>query len=237
MLTPAQCRAARGFLNWTLADLAAASGLSRASLNSFEGGHSNAKADTLARIRYALEQQNLDFTDPSSVRQRGQKLDVRRYEGAEAIPLLHADIIETCRRTNSEVLLNNLEESPHTQTPEDQALLLKQIMELRHYHIRERVILCDGDRHFTFPPDVTTYRWISKDLFGLIPMVIYGDKQAIVMKGPPIVIVVTENIQLAQTYRQQFELLWSLAKPVPYTSEEIEDACMRNMLGLTRGSG
>lgn len=233
MLTPAQCRAARGFLNWTLADLAAASGLSRASLNSFEGGNGNPKTETLARVRTALEKQGVEFTDEPGVRMKGQRLEVRRYEGADAVRKLHEDILATCIISPSEILFSNLDESAFTHTPDDQTRMLQQIQSLRQHGIQERVIMRNGDRFFTFPPSTTTYRWIDDTWFGLVPAVVYGDKHAIIFWGSPIVVVITENSQVAQMYRQQFELLWSVAKPIPFTEPELMAFCEQNLPGST----
>jgi DNA-binding XRE family transcriptional regulator len=60
MLTAAQCRAARGLLDWTQADLSAAAGLSAVSVRAFEKGgpirESNAR-----RVRLALEKAGVEF--------------------------------------------------------------------------------------------------------------------------------------------------------------------------------
>lgn len=229
MLTPAQCRAARGFLDWTLADLAAASGLSRASLNSFESGHGNPKTETLARMRAAFEAQNIEFADELGVRIKSQKLEISRIEGDNVMQRLSNDLYETRLRAGGELLSTGLDETRYGRIVGDPDILRHQIKRIRALGLKERAILREGDRHLVFPPDVTTYRWISPELFGLMPTLTYGNRHAIVVYGPPLSVVITESEQVAQMYRQQFEILWSLAKPLPFTDEEISGICEKNL--------
>ena len=219
MLTPAQCRAARGFLNWTLADLAAASGLSRASLNAFEGEKANPKAETLGAIYYAFSQAGIEIDPLGAIRQKEQQLDVRRLHGANGIRELQRDIIATCRRTGSDILFNGIDEQKFGEV--DAAQQHAQIVALREYGIRERVLLRQNDRFLTYPPDVTTYRWLDPALFGTLTSVTYGDCHAMIIWGPPIEIIITQSAVVAQSHRQQFEFLWALAQPLPFTDEEI----------------
>jgi len=229
MLTPAQCRAARAFLNWTLVDLAAASGLSRASLNSFEGGHGNAKADTIAAIQKALETAGIEFTEEPGVRLKGQKLEVWRLQGKDVMAKLSEDIYQTCLKMGGELLSTGMDETKYQAVAGTEDLIRNQIKRMLKIGVKERAILCEGDRHFVFPPAATTYRWIARELFGMIPTMTYGNKHAIVVYGPPVSVVITENEQIAQLYRQQFEILWSLAKTLAFTEEEIAAICEKNL--------
>jgi len=52
---PAQVRMARAALNWSLADLASASGVHRNTISNFETGKYAGSDDALAAIRAALE--------------------------------------------------------------------------------------------------------------------------------------------------------------------------------------
>jgi len=47
MITPGQIRAARGFLNWTQAQLAKAAGLSEVAVKNLERGRTDPRASTL----------------------------------------------------------------------------------------------------------------------------------------------------------------------------------------------
>jgi transcriptional regulator with XRE-family HTH domain len=60
-MTPEQCRAARGWLNWTQADLAARAGTSLSTVKDYEGGRRVPIANNLAAIRVALETAGIGF--------------------------------------------------------------------------------------------------------------------------------------------------------------------------------
>ena len=55
MLTPEQCRAARGLLDWTQADLAERAGVSRSTVRGFENGRHDLHRGSAAVIRAAIE--------------------------------------------------------------------------------------------------------------------------------------------------------------------------------------
>lgn len=60
-LTPALCRAARGFLDWTQSDLADRSGVSRGTIRDYEGERHNVHRSTEAQLRLAFENGGLSF--------------------------------------------------------------------------------------------------------------------------------------------------------------------------------
>jgi transcriptional regulator with XRE-family HTH domain len=62
MMTGAQIRAARGFLNWTVRDLGKRSKVHFNTIHAIERGKSIAKPETLAAIRKAIEKAGVQFT-------------------------------------------------------------------------------------------------------------------------------------------------------------------------------
>jgi transcriptional regulator with XRE-family HTH domain len=61
VITPAQVRAARAWLNWSQNDLSARSGVSQRSIARYELGRSVPYADTLASLRAAFEAAGICF--------------------------------------------------------------------------------------------------------------------------------------------------------------------------------
>ena len=57
----AQCRAARGWLDWSQEDLASAAGVSLSTVRDFEKGRRIPIPATLAAMRAALEKQGIGF--------------------------------------------------------------------------------------------------------------------------------------------------------------------------------
>lgn len=61
VLTPAQCRAARGLIRWSQEELAKAAGVGKQTLADFEREERTPYPRTLADIRAALEETGIDF--------------------------------------------------------------------------------------------------------------------------------------------------------------------------------
>ncbi|WP_439496830.1 helix-turn-helix domain-containing protein [Bosea sp. (in: a-proteobacteria)] len=61
IISPAQCRAARGLLGWSQSDLAQAASVSRSTLAQFETANKTPIANNLAAIRSALEAAGVTF--------------------------------------------------------------------------------------------------------------------------------------------------------------------------------
>jgi len=60
-MTPEQCRAARGWLDWSQSDLAAAANVSLSTVRDFEKGRRIPIGNNLAAIRAALEAKGMGF--------------------------------------------------------------------------------------------------------------------------------------------------------------------------------
>ncbi len=63
-LTPRQCRAARGLLDWTQEELAEQAGVSRSTVRGFENGLHELHRGSAAVIRGALEAAGVILIDP-----------------------------------------------------------------------------------------------------------------------------------------------------------------------------
>lgn len=62
-MTPEQCRAARGWLDWSQADLASAARVSLSTVRDFEKGRRVPIGNNLAAMRTALETKGIGFVD------------------------------------------------------------------------------------------------------------------------------------------------------------------------------
>ena len=63
MITPAQCRAARGLLKWSQQELAAQAQIGIATVRQFEGEGTEPRRATVAVIQGTLEQAGVEFTN------------------------------------------------------------------------------------------------------------------------------------------------------------------------------
>ncbi len=67
-VTPAQCRAARGFLGISQDELSARSRVSKRTIAAFETGQTRPVPSTLMAVRQALEAAGIEFRPDGSVR-------------------------------------------------------------------------------------------------------------------------------------------------------------------------
>jgi transcriptional regulator with XRE-family HTH domain len=63
MVTPAQCRAARGLLDWSQQDLASQAGVGIVTVRQVEAGLTEPRRATLAVVRQAFERAGIEFID------------------------------------------------------------------------------------------------------------------------------------------------------------------------------
>jgi transcriptional regulator with XRE-family HTH domain len=63
MITAAQCRAARGLLDWSQQDLAAKAGVGIVTVRQLEGGAHEPRRATLDVVRRAFESAGVEFID------------------------------------------------------------------------------------------------------------------------------------------------------------------------------
>lgn len=63
MITPAQCRAARGLIAWSQRDLAEAAGIGIVTVHQFEAASSEPRRATLDVVKRAFENAGVEFID------------------------------------------------------------------------------------------------------------------------------------------------------------------------------
>ena len=68
-------------------------------------------------------------------------------------------------------------------------------------------------KRFKSPNTEAKIRYLSKEYLFPVRTMIYGDKVAIVDFSKPITTIVIENKQIANSYKNHFDLLWKIAKP------------------------
>jgi hypothetical protein len=62
-MTPAQCRAARGLLNWSLSLLSTPASVSTVTIRNFENEQTQPRVTTLVAMRAALEAAGVEFIE------------------------------------------------------------------------------------------------------------------------------------------------------------------------------
>ncbi|MDO8876419.1 MAG: helix-turn-helix transcriptional regulator [Pseudolabrys sp.] len=77
MVTPAQCRAARGLLNWSQQILADGAGVGIVTVRQLEAGTTEPRRATLKVVRQAMERAGVEFIDENSSGGAGVRLKRR----------------------------------------------------------------------------------------------------------------------------------------------------------------
>lgn len=189
MITPRQCRAARGLLGYTQADLAKKAGMSKTGLNNFESGKSSMKSTTQKALKKALEDSGIDFTKGEGVRLRTNETILLQGNGsAEA---LYEHILENAQDSLS-VYHNNVEE-------------IESVLS-RLESVLPRIILSTHEqKSFGSRSNIRFLEKTSANIGN--PKFIYGNFVAMVMaEGQTIVIVVSEDT--AEAELSQFDIVW-----------------------------
>ena len=81
VLSPELCRAARGLLDWTQADLAERAEVSRSTIRDYEGGHHGLHRATAAQLRRAFEDADVVFVEVEGI---GTGLCLRKRSGDQS---------------------------------------------------------------------------------------------------------------------------------------------------------
>jgi len=211
MITIDQIRAARGLLNWKQGRLAKAAKLSLRALNNLERAATTPRQETLKALQAVLEAERVEFLPGNGVRLRTERLEVLHIEGDKAVPELLKDIVNELRQSGGDVLFNGVDERDFSNVEDS-------IMDLYfagcfENKIMERLLILEGDWFCVNHP--SRYRWINKKLFGKVSYIIYGDNIAYLFWKPYTRLVIIRNPSIASTFREQFEVHWGMAIPVP----------------------
>ena len=213
MITTSQIKAARSLLSWDQKTLAMAAGISLPALANLERQAVVPRQKTIAAIQKALEDSGIEFTEGPGVRFQQEILRITMLDGKDAIQKMFEDIYATVRKEGGELLVGGVSEKLFLKakiSSEPLMLFLKKVN--RRRDIRSRLLVAEGDTMFVGKPETSIYRWVSKDVFGLVPYYIYRDKYAVLLWGPPLRVVITQNPSLTETYRRQFEAQWKQAR-------------------------
>lgn len=209
MISIEQIKAARALLDWTQDDLANAAGLSKPAVNTLERRISSPKKSTLDSIQKAFEKAGVEFTDGPGVRLKSSVLKTHIYEGEDSLLRLVHDIFETLKDTDKTLMICGVEEQKFKDVGGPN--IIGEVEKRIKHGIRTKILSCEGDTNFLEPRE--HYRWMPRKFFPKTPYYIYDNKYAIFLWGPPKKVVVIENAEIAQTFREQFQALWDVSNP------------------------
>ncbi|QQR68422.1 MAG: helix-turn-helix transcriptional regulator [Alphaproteobacteria bacterium] len=215
MITAMQIRAARAMLDWSREDLAEKAAVSTTALRSIEIGASEPRDSTLLRIRDVFEKSGIDFQSDGGIRPRQHEM--LAFEGSEGVCRFYDLVYETILREGKGEIdaCGAMEETvvrlmgDYTDIHVRRMVHVAHVMRVRHL-IREGDFCAPGSRY-------CTYRWTARDQYEPIPFYVFNDNLAIMLLNamPKAKIFVLRSAAVAKAFRQQFKIMWNMARPIP----------------------
>lgn len=207
MITIQQIKGARGILGWSQDELAKAARISRLALNNMERGVTAPRNETMQRVRMALEKGGIEFIT-GGCRMREETLDVKVFEGEDALLRVYDDMIVTFTGTGGVCYISGVEEKKFVEACGDK---FEEYMEtFVRIGVIDNMLAKEGDTNFV--EALRFYRWVPEEIFLQVPYMIYGDKYAIILWGPPLKIILIHNAEIAASFLKQFKAHWNRAK-------------------------
>ncbi len=195
LIAPAQIRAARALLDWTIATLAEKVGGAPTTISAIENGRSAGSLELLKSIHLAFSAEGVDFPDGGVVPRR-----VSSYLLDSYMDLL--DDISRSMPEGGEVLKHCVDD--RRSSPE----VVEEVSQMRRAGIRERLTISEENSFISGDPK--DYRQIPAGYFTSSEvMIIYLNKVAFFIEGKALVIV---SESLAKVFRDQFEYWWKEGK-------------------------
>ncbi len=140
--------------------------------------------------------------------------EVEIFKGKEGLRTLLKDTV----KTGEEVLLTNIDDSRFEKLI---PIAMKQYFrDINKLKIKERVIALDKPKKFLYSNPMTEYRFLGEEDFPPTHTHIYGEKVAIIVWGTPVTIILIRSKIVAESYKRDFERLWSIASP---ENKQLED--------------
>jgi len=140
---------------------------------------------------------------------------VEVFKGNEGLKYFLKDIV----KTRKEVLITGIDDQKYQDAL---PVFMKQhFRDLRNNNIGERVITLKKKGIFLFKKDLaptTNYRFLEEKQLNPTNTFVYGNKIVIVTWGTPVMAVMIKNEAIAETYRNHFEHLWSIASESGYAN-------------------
>lgn len=138
------------------------------------------------------------------------KTIVETYKGENVLRIALRDIINKLKNKKDKTILCTAVDE---YLPKEKYRLIVDHYErdMLHYKIKEKVIIKESTKGI-FQKGTSKYKKISKKFFNENPIQIYDDNVQILTFGNPNYLIIIRNKEIANSYKKQFELMWSVAK-------------------------
>ncbi len=213
ILTSAQCRAARGLLNWSQNDLADRAKTHVQTISNFEKDTKTPSKKTLEQIRNALDLGGIVFLENDGVCRSSET--VRVLKGSNSLLKLLDEIYEYALKNKGkmDLLCSEFKATEfHAMLPDGFVKFHSERME-KIGSIFFKTLIPEQDKDY-YPVNYSEYRRLPDHLFQGVPLYVFGDHLAIISLSKTIQVILIDKKNVAEVHRQQFYLLWDQAKAV-----------------------
>ena len=142
------------------------------------------------------------------ISQENDELEVEIYKGKKAFRTLISDIISNIEENDEIISIGLNEKLLITEIEPYYFKKFLNIMESKH--VKEKLIIKKGGKKLKISN--MYHKEISEEYIGNTMEIIYKNKIATFIPGTIHKLIITENEEIANTHKKQFNLLWSIAK-------------------------
>lgn len=137
-----------------------------------------------------------------------EETKVELHKGERVYRTLLKDVVATVQK-NETIYLIGIDED--VLLNEVEPIYLKQYLNtINSKNIKEKIIIKTGGKKLKSPN--LQYKELDQKYIGKTSQIIYNHKVAIFILGTPYYLIIIENKDVAETYREQFNLLWKIAR-------------------------
>lgn len=159
-------------------------------------------------LKLRLENFQKIVSDLMIVEPKKEEVKVELHKGKRVYRTLLKDMISSLKK-NEEAYLIGIDEE--VLVTEVEPIYLKQYLNtIKSKDIKEKIILKEGGKKLR--GSNLQYKEINEKYIGKTAQIIYNNKIAIFILGTPYYLIIIEDREVAETYKKQFNLLWSIAK-------------------------
>jgi len=138
-----------------------------------------------------------------------KKVMVEVYEGKEGARTMLKETVDSTKGSKIKELLIFGAIAGHLRDL-DPIYHERYYRERKKYKIKTRYIFIEGEKYPAAP--YSEYRYLPKHYKSFAATAIHGDEVSFWLLTNPIVVILVKNKEFAETYRNNFEALWKLAK-------------------------
>lgn len=211
-LSSAQVRMARALLDVSRDDVEAATGIAKQTLLRIENSAVKPRDETLRILLDYFSGLGIEFHKNDGVSRR--ETNLRRFSGPYAITDLLEDVYETVK-DGGDICISSCDEDMvekfYTVRGERHSVRMARIAD----KVSCRALLKEGDYNYPYTSYVN-YRWLPQEHFKPNTFYLYNNKLGLIeYKGSICEVTIIESAQMANAFRDFFEIVWAQCNPPP----------------------